>query len=375
MKIAFIGQKGIPMTYGGVEKHVERLSVELVKRGHEVFVYTRPWYTPVDLVEFKGVKLISLPSWNRKNFDAITHAWRSTFDAMRRRFDIIHYHGVGPALLCWLPRLFAKRSRVLVTLHGLDRQHQKWSLFAKMMLWLGEWMANTFAHETIVVSKSLQLYCFHKYHNQTIYIPNGVDVHKKELVSDFIEEKWNLKPQKYFLFMSRLVKHKGAHYLIEAFNRLKTDFKLVIVGESAFTDEYVAKLKASAKNNHKIIFTGNVAGETQTWKELFSHASLFIQPSESEGFPIAVLDAMSFATPVLVSDIDANLEILGGGHGFSFENKSIRDLNDKMHYLINRPEMAMRVGQKAQEYVQENFSWTSVVSSTEKVYQTLLEKK
>ncbi|MFA6537254.1 MAG: glycosyltransferase family 4 protein [Patescibacteria group bacterium] len=374
MKIAFIGQKGIPMKFGGVEKHVERLSVGLAELGHEVFVYTRPWYTSPKLRKYRGVNLISLNSWHRKNFDTITHTWRATWHALSRGYDVIHYHGVGPALLSFIPRLFCRKTRVVVTFHCLDREHAKWGILAKFFLRLGEWSAVYFPHETITVSKNLQHYVSKKYHVRTFYIPNGVDLVEKKSAREI--KNFGLQKNNYILFLSRLIKHKGAHYLIQAFNSLKTDQKLVIAGASSFTDKYVDELQTLAKHNPNIIFTGNIKGDSRLWNELFANASLFVHPSESEGLPIVILEAMSFGLPVLASDIKENMEALHGGFGFSFKNKNAHDLREKMEYLLHNPKLCQEVGASARQHVSKNYNWSNIVKSVDALYREIcFEKK
>jgi len=355
------------MKFGGVEQHVEKLAVGLAKRGHKVFVYTRPWYTPVSKKVYRGVHLISLKSINTKNLDAISHVFRATLDAMKRDFDIIHYHGVGPSLLAWIPKLFKPRTKVVITFHCVDRYHQKWGIFARMALYLGEWMAVNFAHETITVSKVLQIYCAEKYKADTIYIPNGVEIPKK-IGSDIIKKKFGLEKGSYILFLSRLVKHKGADYLINAYNQLKTDKKLVIAGGSSFTNKYVLELKKLANNNPNIIFTGSVVGSSQMWQELYSNAYLFVHPSNFEGLPFVVLEAMSFGQCALVSNIPENMEAISGDKGVAFKKRNVRDLRTKLEYLLKHPEVVRKTGERAREYVRENYAWNDIIKSIEGVY-------
>jgi len=359
------------MKFGGVEKHVERLAVGLAKKGHKVFVYTRPWYTPASLKSFMGVKLISLKSIRTKNLDAISHTFRATFHAIRKKYDIIHYHGVGPSLLSWLPRVFCPKTKVIVTFHCIDRTHQKWGWFARLFLYLGELTAVTFAHDTITVSKILQMYCSEKYNANTIYVPNGIELPSKTPAKE-IKSKYKLKKDGYILFLSRLVKHKGVHYLIDAYKQIKTDKKLVIAGGSAFTDKYVKQLKKQAGDDPNIIFTGTVRGGSALWRELYSNAYLMVHPSESEGLPIVVLEGMSFGLSVLGSDIQENMEAISGGFGFSFKNKDVTDLKDKLQYLLDCPDLVKKVGADARKHVDKNYNWKDIVNSVERVYEDVL---
>lgn len=374
MKIALIGQKGIPMKFGGIEKHVEELAVGLAAKGHKVYAYTRPWYTPSSLKSYKGVNLISVNSWKTKHLDAISHTLKCSLDVLRRDFDIVHYHGVGPSLLAWIPKLFKPSTKVIITFHCIDRKHQKWGWFARLALYLGEWTAVHFAHDTITVSKTLQNYCAVNYGADTIYIPNGVDSPKTKSSVE-IKKKFGLEKNGYILFLSRLVKHKGAHYLIDAYNQIKTDKKLVIAGGAAFTEDYEKFLKEKAGNNPNIIFTGNIEGGGSLWAELYSNAYLFVHPSESEGLPIVVLEAMGFGLPVLVSDIDENMEAVSGGYGFSFQNKNVKDLKNKLQYLLDCPELVKEVGVDAKKHVEENYNWIDIVDSVESVYEDVLNSK
>jgi glycosyltransferase involved in cell wall biosynthesis len=373
MKIAFIGQKGLPATVGGVETHVERLALGLAARGHDVTVYARHWYVKRRLKKYRGVHIIFKKSWATKNFDTISHVFFSSIDACRRNYDIIHYHGVGPALLSFIPRIFAPRTRVVVTFHSVDRTHMKWSWIAKFFLHLGERAAVSFPHATIAVSETLKKYCRANYGKEVRYIPNGVDRHEC-VVPRLIKNKWGLTHGSYLLFLSRLVKHKGAHYLIQAFNKLKTNKKLVIAGSSAFTDSYIKELRKLSVDNPRIIFTGELDAETRLWQELFSNAYLFILPSESEGLPIVVLEAMSFGRPVLVSDIPQNLETIQPDYGFRFRNKSVMDLGKKIKYLLTHPKLLERTGRSALENVLTKYSWSTIISEVEDVYVRVLAK-
>ncbi|MFH0814879.1 MAG: glycosyltransferase family 4 protein [Candidatus Falkowbacteria bacterium] len=376
MRIAFIGQKGIPAKSGGIETHVDFLSRGLAKLGHEIFVYTRSWYTDKKMTEYQGVKLISLTTLKTKHLDAIAHSFFASFHAIFQKFDVIHYHGVGPALCAWIPRLFKPSVKVVVTFHCIDRKHQKWGIIARMALRLGEWFSCAFSHKTITVSKTLRNYCEEVYDAETIYIPNGVEV-QSPVSHNIISEKLGLEKGSYILFLSRLVRHKGAHLLIDAYKTLRQAqgdnlmFKLVIAGGSAFTDDYVKEIKTLADGNPNIIFTDVQAG-TDLWRELYSNAYCFVLPSMSEGLPIVVLEAMSFRAPVLASDIPENKEIIGDNKfGLLFKNKSLADLQDKLNYLLSHQAEAQARASAGLELVKENYNWPKIIAQVDLVYQSL----
>lgn len=365
MKIAMIGQKGIPATSGGIERHVEELGKRLVQRGHEITVYCRPYYTDPALNEFSGITLNHKKSINSKHLDAITHTFISSFDSLISNYDIVHYHAIGPATLSFIPKIAGKH--VVVTVHGLDWQREKWGKFAKLYLKLGEKASAIFPNRTIVVSQVLKEYYKRQHGIESVAIPNGVDI--PEPLPPQIIKKWGLEKRNYVLFLARLVPEKGCHHLLKAWRKVRSDKYLVIAGGASHSDDYVSRLHKEASDN--VIFTGHVQG--QTLIELFSNAYLYILPSEIEGLPISLLEAMSYSLPCLISDIPENVEALGDT-GFTFENKNVDDLVIKLQALLNTMETTFRASQKAFKRVSSIYNWNKVVDLTERVYKELVTK-
>jgi len=367
MKIAFIGQKGIPASSGGVERHVEELATRLAKEGHEVICYCRNYYTPKDLKEYKGVKLIHLPTIKTKHLDTITYTFLATLNVLFKDVEIIHYQGIGPSLLLWIPKILKRKAKIVSTFHSDDRKHKKWGWLARKFLGLGAYFSLRFSDKAITVSRAQREKCKKEFGVDSLYIPSGVSFHDKVL-PELITSRWHLKGNDYILAVSRLIRHKGLHYLIEAYKTLETDKKLVIVGAGNFTDEYVQYLKDLAGNNSKIIFTGEQTGKILS--ELYSNAYLFVQPSEAEGLSIALLEAMSYGLPVLVSDIPENKEAVGEV-GFVFKNKSVIDLERKLKFLLDSPEIIKEKKEKAREHVALNYDWDKIVRKTINLYEQL----
>lgn len=359
----------MPTLAGGIEKHVENLAILMAKAGHEVFVYTRPYYTDKSLKEYEGVHLISLPTITSKNLDAIVHSFLATMHVMFQDADIIHYQGIGPSLLLWIPKLFKWKAKVVSTVHSDDRQHQKWSWFARFMLGLGARIACRVPDATIAISKYQKETFEAEFGGHLVYIPNGVTINRY-FEPNLITKNYGLEKHDFILFISRLVKHKGLHYLIRAYNMLhKPAKKLVIVGSSAHTDKYEALVKELAGDNPNIIFTGDLKG--QPLFELFSNAYFYVIPSEYEGLSIALLDVMSYGTPVLASDIKPNLEVLSG-LGFTFKNKNITDLRDKLEYLIANPDLVDKSGKALISRVKEEYDWQVITRKTLELYKNLV---
>ncbi|MFH0853956.1 MAG: glycosyltransferase family 4 protein [bacterium] len=383
MKIYFIGQKGIPAKFGGIERHVEDLSKKLAELGHDVFVYTRSNYTDPNLKKYKKVNLISLPSISTKYLDTITHTALACFDVIKKDADIIHFHSIGPSSFLFFVKLLKPKTPIIATFHTKCYLHAKWGIFAKFYLKIGEWIACKFADKTITVSNSLTKYAGKKYRMNPCYIPNGVIIPAPisanmdnamfpQQTSESFLQNWDIKKNEYILSVSRLIGHKGLHYLIKAYNNIKTDKKLVITGDGAHTYNYVKNIKELAKNNSNIIFTGNQTGDAL--RALYENAYLFVQPSESEGLSIALLEAMSYGNAVLVSDIPENKEAIGDD-GLTFKSKDAEDLASKLSSLLSQPLLLENTGKLNQERVKNFYNWDKIVKRTLEVYEECADKK
>jgi glycosyltransferase involved in cell wall biosynthesis len=368
MKIAFIGQKGVPAQTGGVEKQVEELLLHLVERGHSVYAYTRRGYALVGK-EYKGIKLITLPFIKGKNFEAISHTFLAVIDLIFRQVDVIHFQSIGPASLIFILKIFKPRTPIVFTFHCQDYYHKKWGFFARWYLRLGENIGCRLADQTLITSQELTTYTAARYDKNPLYMPTGIN-QAIEFAAKEIKSNWNLEKDSYIFSASRLVKHKGIHYLIEAFKKTKTEKKLVIAGASAHTDDYVAELHKLAEGDDRIIFTGNQSGDVL--KELYSNAYLFIQPSEYEGLSVGLLEAMSYGLPCLASNIPANNEALGG-LGFSFENKNIDSLHQWLDKILAMDKDSLKEsGRLLKARTLKEYSWSKIVDDTLTVYENLI---
>ena len=366
MKIAMIGQKGIPAVSGGVERHVEEISRRLVSLGHEVTVYYRGYYAEISEEMYHGVKLKYIPTVKSKNLDAITHTFLCSIDSIFKDYDIVHYHAIGPATLSFIPRLTGKK--VFVTVHGLDWMRAKWGKLAKAYLKAGERCACMFPHETIVVSRTLQDYYKEKYNRNVHFIPNGVVPSQFEKAGEI--KKWGLGENNYILFLARLTPEKGCHHLIKAYKELKTDKKLVIAGGSSNTNGYVSELISHRSEN--IIFTGHVQGKVI--RELYSNALLYVLPSEIEGLPISLLEAMSYGNVCLVSDIPENIEVIKKDemYGYLFKNGDYKDLSKQMYKILSNIESLKTISLKVRDEIINNYDWDSITYQTLSFYEKIL---
>ena len=363
MRIAMLGTKGIPATWGGIERHVEEIAVRLVAMGHDVTVYCRPYYTTTEKNYYKGVHLKKLPTVPSKNLDAVVHTFMATMHLMLEDYDIVHYHAIGPATFSVLSRMAGKNT--VVTVHGLDWQREKWGKPARLFLKLGERASIWFPYGTITVSKFLKSYLEDKYERPVTYIPSAVTdpIYRPP---DKIKE-YGLGEKDYILFVARLVPEKGCQYLIEAYERLKPDLKLVIAGGSSHSDEYVAELQKHASD--RIILTGYVYDETL--HELYTNAYCYVQPSTIEGLPVTLLEAVAYGNCVIASDIPANTEVVQDA-GVIFESQNVDDLCQALTKVIENPTLAKELGERAKARGVAEYNNDSVTEKTEQLYQSTL---
>ncbi len=362
MKIAMLGQKGIPATYGGIERHVEELATRLVERGHDVTVYCRPYYTKM-AGSYRGVRLVNIPSVRTKHLDTATHCGLAIPHILSKDYDIVHIHALGPSMFANLPRLWGMKT--VVTVHGLDWQREKWGRFATWVLRRCEYTAVNFPDRTIVVSKALREYFQQTRDVYVTYIPNGTVLpHVRE--PEKIREM-GIEPGKYILFVGRLVPEKGCHYLLDAYRKLDTNLELIVAGGTSFSTDYVDSLHA--KGGPKVRFLGYVYGDVLD--ELYSNARMFVLPSDIEGLPIALLEAMSFGNCCLTSDIAENLEVVGDC-GATFRQGDVDDLADKLKALLTNPERCRAMGDRARRHVLETYDWDGVTLHTEGIYYSLM---
>lgn len=375
MKIAMIGHKRVPSREGGVEIVVEELSTRLVKKGNQVDIYNRKGKNVQDknadlenkkIKEYKGAKIITVPTINKKGLDALVYSFFASIKASFANYDILHYHAEGSCAMLWIPHLLKKK--IVVTIHGLDWQRSKWGGFASKYIKFGEKLAVKYADEIIVLSNGVQKYFKDTYNRNTVFIPNGVN---KPIIREpkIIKEKYGLDKDNYILFLARIVPEKGLDYLIDAYNNIRTDKKLVIAGGASHTNEYLEKIKEKARQNKNIIMTGFVQGEEL--EELYSNCYIYCLPSDIEGMPISLLEAMSYGKNCLISNIEENVQVCED-NALTFEKSNVVDLTNKIKDALKSKNK--KKSEELQDYILSKYNWIDVTDMTENLYYKILKE-
>ncbi len=369
LRIAMLGHKRIPSREGGVEIVVEQLAVRLFSMGHSVTCYNRRGShvsglnkEKNSLKNYKGVRLKSVWTVDKRGLAAMTSSFSGAVKAAFGRYDVVHFHAEGPCAMMWIPKLFGKRC--IATIHGLDHKRAKWGKFASKYILFGEKCAVRFADEIIVLSESVRDYFSNTYGRETYVIPNGVE-HPEIVKADEITKKFGLMGDDYILYLGRLVPEKGITYLIEAYKSLNTNKKLVIAGGSSDAKEYEKELKALALNDERIIFTDFVEGRVLA--ELYSNAYIYVLPSDLEGMPLSLLEAMSYNRCCLTSDIPECSSVTGD-YGITFKKGDIDDLKNKLQMLCDSPRTVEKFKIGSADYICGKYNWHEVTQKTLDLY-------
>ena len=369
LRIAVFGQKRLSRE-GGVEIVVKELCTRMAQQGFQVTCYNRSGhhvsgaeYDDIDNTNYEGIRQKYVPTIEKKGLAAVSASAFAALYSAFGKYDVVHIHAEGPAFFSWLPKMFGKR--VVVTIHGVDWQREKWqSGFGSKFIRQGEKNAVKYADEIIVLSKGVQDYFKETYGRETHFIPNGVN-RPQIREANLITEKFGLKKDSYILFLGRLVPEKGIRYLVEAFKTVKTDKKLVIAGGSSDTDSFMEELKELAKGDDWILFTGFVQGAMLD--ELYSNAYIYTLPSDLEGMPLSLLEAMSYGNCCLVSDIPECAEVVED-KALIFKKSDVEDLREKLQDACDHPEMVMKMKKQAADFICEKYNWDEVVKETMKLY-------
>ena len=361
LRIAMLGHKRVPSREGGVEIVVSELATRMAELGHEITCFNRRGHhiSGKDFDQkstngYNGVKLKNVWTLDKKGLAAMTASFSAAICAAFGKYDVVHFHAEGPCAMMWLPKLFGKRC--IATIHGLDHQRAKWGKFASWYIRTGEKCAVRCADEIIVLSENVQKYFLEKYDRQTKFIPNGVS--RPEKVEALkIAQKYSLDKDEYILFLGRLVPEKGIHYLIDAFRSVKTDKRLVIAGGSSDSNEYAKELKKSAESDPRVLFTGFVQG--RELEELYANAYVYVLPSDLEGMPLSLLEAMSYGNCCLTSDIPECADVIRE-YGVTFEQRSVEDLRNTLQRLCDDFRLVAKYKEKSADYICGKYNWDDV---------------
>jgi|Deesub1362B_J571_1020462.scaffolds.fasta_scaffold00364_9 glycosyltransferase involved in cell wall biosynthesis len=363
-KLAIMGIRGIPASYGGFETLAEELASRLVKKGHEVTVYGRSNIIKYKGQYYKGVRLKILPTISHKYLDTVVHTFLCIMHSLFKKYDIILICNAANSIFSFIPRLTGKK--VVVNVNGIERKRKKWNWLGKLWYLFGEFFSVIFPNKIVSDAKVIQKYYKKRYHKNSVFIPYGACT--KKVSSTDILQKFGVYPNEYFLYVSRLEPENNAHIVIKAFEKVKTNKKLVIVGDAPYAGEYIRSLKKT--KDPRIIFTGFVFG--RGYKEFQSHAYCYIHATEVGGTHPALIEAMGFGNCVIANGTPENIEVVGET-GLIYKVNDIGDLRKKMQFVIDNPQVIRQFGKKAQESIKKNYNWETITDKYEILFLSLIK--
>jgi glycosyltransferase involved in cell wall biosynthesis len=365
LRIAMIGSRGLPATWGGVEHHVEEIGARLVERGHEVTVFCRPGYADRERQSYRGMRLRSVPTVHGKGIEALVHSINAARRTLAGGYDVVHFHCVGPGIAAPLPR-FLSHSAIVQTVHGLDADRAKWGTCGRLVLRMGTWMSAHVPDETVTVSHALQEHYLAKYHTSAVYVPNGVP-EAPRVPESLLRRRFGLEPRSYLLFVGRLVPEKGPDLLLEAVERLPGGVRLVVAGGSSDTESFVGELRRRLSG--RVVMPGYVFGDDLA--ALYTHALRLVLPSRLEGLPLTLLEAISYDLPVIVSDIAPHTEVVGPADRPGvrvFRSGSASALSAALLRSLADDDAELRGAVTTRRLVLDRYDWSHITDETESVY-------
>ena len=366
MKIALLGTRGIPASYSGFETCVEQLGQRLVRRGHEVTVYCRSHHITYPEGTYKGMRLVKLGTLRNKYLDTMVHSLLSSLHALGQRYDIALYFIAGNSPATFIPRLVG--TRTILNVDGLDWKREKWPAPAKAYIKFAEYLATKLPNAYLTDSETVQAYYCDRFGTAPPVIVYGSEVEPAppgETLAQF-----GLAPDKYVLFVGRLVPENGAHHLVQAFREIETDLKCVIVGDAPYAEEYIRSLHQMAEGDPRIVFTGYVFG--RGYAELGSNARIFVETSGVGGTHPALVEAMAFGNCVVVNDHAENVETIGDA-GLAYEGRvGAASLRPILEELLSDPDKVERLRQMARDRARSRYTWEAVTDAYERMFYQVL---
>jgi glycosyltransferase involved in cell wall biosynthesis len=366
MKIAIMGIRGIPANYGGFETFIEEMAPRLVAAGHEVTVYGRAHMIDYSGEYYKGVRIRVLPTISHKYLDTVVHTLLCTLASFFRRYDVVFICNSANAIFSMIPRLMGKP--VVLNVDGLEWKRQKWNWAGKTFYRVSEFLATFLPTAIVSDAHDVQKYYAQKFGKASTYIPYGAP--ETPATTRTVLDEFGLEPRQYVLYVSRMEPENNAHRVVQAFERTRTDLKLVMVGDAPYSTEYIRQLRET--RDPRILFTGYVFG--QGYRELQSHAALYVQATEVGGTHPALLEGMGYGNCVLANDVPEHREVLQEA-GVYFHTRDNDDLYEKLQYLLDHPDVVQQYRDKVRKHVHRYYSWDKVTRDYEDLFYKVSRRK
>jgi len=365
MRIAIIGIRGIPANYGGFETFAEEMSTRLVKRGHDVTVYGRSHFITWSEPLYKGVRLVVLPTIKHKYFDTVVHTFLCVIHALFKRYDAILICNAANSIFSFIPRLFG--TPVAVNVDGIERMRRKWNIMGKLWYRGGEWFSTVLPNEMVSDARVIEQYYLREYKKASTLIPYGASTERVDSTKAL--KRIGVRPEEYILYVSRLEPENNAHVVIDAFSRLRTEKKLLIVGDAPYSDRYIQTLRNRLVSG--VVFTGYVFGVG--YKELQCHAFAYVHATEVGGTHPALIEAMGYGNCVLANGTPENIEVVGDA-AIIYKMNDVEDLSLKLQEILDDEERRRVYKERARARAEKQYNWEDVTTRYEKLFKRMKDR-
>ncbi len=352
----------MPASYGGFETFAEHLSTRLVARGHDVTVYGRAHYISPRQLEYHGVRLKVLPTIRHKYFDTVVHTFLSALHAVPSRYDAALICNAANALFAPILRLTG--TPVVVNVDGLEHKRKKWNWLGRNYYRISERLATFLPNGIVTDARVIQEYYLARYNTSSTMIAYGAEVERRP---EPAVRQWRVEPNRYVLYVSRLEPENNAHLVIEAFKKVRTAHKLLIVGDAPYAHDYIEELRARARGDKRIIFTGFVFGKD--YRMLQQNAYCYVHATEVGGTHPALLEAMGYGNCVLTLATPENVEAVGEA-GLFFADEA--DLAEQLQRVLRDGSLVSAYRLRAQERVKKYYDWEHVVDRYEDLFAQMM---
>ncbi|KKM61505.1 hypothetical protein LCGC14_1531030, partial [marine sediment metagenome] len=365
-EIIFVGSKGIPNNYGGLEQMTEAISLRLIKRGYKVRVHSTTIHEKRKY--WKNIELIKVRQFGNPYFERILREIIPLIYEIKQRIKegknnkIIHATGAFLFLFLW--KLFG--FKIIYSTDGLEWRRKSYNLIGKILVYLGYLIGSKTADIVTFDTKIIKDYYNKNWNVDGPLIYYGPKSLREEYKSDILRKN-NLSEKNYFIFVGRLVPEKGIDTLIKAYNKSSLKYPLVIIGKDPFDGTYESYLKNIS--GPKIQFLGTIFSEDFSY--LLKNALIHLRGIKdiSEGMNPVLIESLSFGVGIIATNVEQNIEACGNSALYFKPDdektlfKILKDLDDeKIKTLCKK---ALKRGKKL-------FSWEKSVDKFEKYYQYLI---
>lgn len=373
MKIAIIGIRGIPFVYSGFEAFSEQFAYKMTKKNHQLTVYCRSNYFKNRITNYKGISLVYLPTIKSKSWETLIHSFLSTIHACFSHYDIVYYLGVASTVFSLIPRFFGIKT--VVNIDGLDWKREKWSFFGKIFLLLSEWLSLFFPSKTITDSFFIKNYYKNKYHKEIDCIPYGyfqTKSKKNQLLKNF-----KLKKQEYFIWVGRIVPDNHLEEAVNAFIKLKTKLKLLVVGDNLYQSAYQNKINkiSNQRAGLRIIFTGFLNHDDCVY--LMKNSFAYIETKRSGGTHPSLIDAMASGCLIISNNHPANQSIIRqAGFYYDRNHHAAKNLFLLLKKIISTNKTSLSKKRSiVKKIAKKNYQWNKIIKQYEDMFYSILDTK